>query len=265
VNIANYQLLSGIGLSERAVLKIVEHTRVRHYHAGEVLCKRGLVGEPWRYLLSGMAFFSSSEQGGRRDLIGVIGPGHWAGEAPVKDFQSSPLEILCMTDVRVMEVPFSFIQHAFDSELNFCRYVARMLNDRYLNQTEIVLMQRVPETLSRVALCLAVLGEKFNHAPRPFSRHSKTLGPVPRHQPLPLNQTEISSICGVSRSNLSQALKQFVHAELCQVQYSQVTLLRLDAWLEILKSYRNQKKDFGVDAFSALVKASTQEEIYATE
>ena len=263
MSIANYQLLSSIGLSERAVFNIAAQTIVRRYNAGEVLCGNRTIGQPWRYLISGMAFFTSPLQGGKRDLIGVIGAGQWVGEAPDKVIQSAPLEILCVTELKVMEVPFTCIQHAFDSELNFCRYVARMLCDRHIQQMEITSIQRIPDTLSRVALCLAILGEKFQSTSTSYDGDSKAREAVSLNLPLPLNQTEIASICGISRSNLSQALRQFAGAGICQVQYSQVTLLHAKAWMEILSNFRNHKKVPYLDAFNFLCNVSKQERAHA--
>jgi CRP-like cAMP-binding protein len=259
VNIVNYQLLRGIGLSDQIVLKIVAHTRLRSYLPGDVLYRRGAVAQPWRYVLAGVACLCSPERKSKRDLFGIIGQGLWVGEAPVEDLQTAIMELLCMTEVRVMEVPFEFIRDAFDSEFNFCRYVARVLNDRNLRQSETALIQRVPETVDRVTLCLALMCETFLTYSSARTIHDFKKADVDQaYQSLPFNQTVLASLCDVSRSNLSQTLKQLAHAGLCQVQYSQVTLLRLDAWRHILKIQRNQTDCIGLDAFENLINVSAR-------
>ena len=258
VNIVNYQLLRGIGLSDRAVMELVAHTRIKSYEAGEVMYRRGAVEQPWRYLLTGVACMCSPEREGKRDLFGIIGPGHWAGDAPLEEYQAAILELLCMTEVRVMEVPIEYIRNAFESELNFCRYVARLLNDRNLRQSETALMQRIPETVDRVSLCLALLCETFlSCSPSRAIQDSRKLDAGQAHQSLPFNQTALASLCYVSRSNLSQTLKQFALAGLCQAQYAQVTLLRLDTWMHTLKIQRQQTEHIGRGAFETLTSLST--------
>lgn len=259
VNIVNYQLLRGIGLSDQAVLKIVPHTHLRSYLPGEVLYARGTVEQPWRYVLAGVACFCSPERLGKRDLFGIVGPGYWVGEAPVEDSQAAAMELLCMTDARFMEVPFEFIRQAYDSEFNFCRYVARLLSDRNLRQSETALIQRVPETADRVTLCLALMCETFlTYSSARAAYESKKADSIQSHQSLPFNQTVLASLCDVSRSNLSQTLKQFALAGLCQVQYGQVTLLQLEAWIETLKMQRSQKDCIGQGAFGTLINSSVR-------
>ncbi len=257
VNIVNYQLLRGIGLSESVTLKVVAHTRFKTYSPGEVLSPRGVVGLPWRYVLAGVACICSPEYDGKRNVFGIVGSGYWVGEVPVDDTQSTVMEILCMTEVRVLEVPIEFIQEAFNSEFNFCRYVARLLNDRILRQTETALVQRIPEIVDRVTLGLALLCETFlncSSARASYEPHKREV--VHAHQSLPFNQTILGSYCDVSRSNLSQTLKQFAAAGLCQVQYGQVTVLRLEAWMHTLKIHRNRAESVGVGAYETLINVS---------
>lgn len=259
VNILNYQLLRGLGLSEQVAQKIVPNTHLKSYLPGDVLYARGTMEQPWRYVLAGVGCYCSPARLGARDLFSIVGPGHWVGEAPVKDSQSAAMELLCMTEMRFMEVPLEIIRHTYDSDFNFCRFVARLFSDRNLRQSETALIQRVPETADRVALYLALLCETFlTYSSAKAAHASKKADSNQSHQSLPFNQTVLASLCDVSRSNLSQTLKQFALAGLCQVQYGQVTLLQLEAWIETLKMQRSQKDCIGQGAFGTLINRSVR-------
>ena len=131
---------------------------------------------------------------------------------------------------------------AFENEPEYSRFVARLISWRVQRHAEQLSLQRIENLVLRVALCLAMLADDLvNSASHLRLGFASSLD----HFEIPIKQSLLASLCGLSRGVFSIHANKLVEAGCCQVRYARMTLVNLKAWEKYLEDHRSNGLGLG--------------------
>lgn len=256
MSINAYQLLKGVGLSEQRVLGVLPNVRSQPFEADALIWPKGATLQPWTYIQSGLVCAGLPEQDGGFTPLNIYGPDTWFGEAAILNSQPSTLEYVCLTPVRVLSLPFADAQEAFEAEPEFCRYMARLVTWRDQQHQEMLALMRTGSPELRVVMGLALFAEALNSS----SSHLPT-SELDDSLEIPLKQSLLAGLCGVSRGVFSVGAQQLVEAGWLGVNYATVNLMHIKTWGRFSRKYRqnrlNRSKPTMQDLLSLMHEASS--------
>lgn len=195
---------------------------------------RSAPARAWSYICDGLVFGCVPGRKGKRVPYCVYGPGTWFGD-PVISRNRSTLEYVCLTKAEILQIPFGAALDAFENEPEYSRFVARLTSWRAQRHEELLSLLRVEDLALRVALSLAMLADDLLHN---ASHLRRTSASSQDHLEIPIKQSLLASMCGLSRGVFSVNASKLVEAGWCQVRYARMTLVNLKAWEIFLDDHR---------------------------
>lgn len=246
MSIKTYLALKSVGLSEPRVTRMLVAAKSETFAVDQVVWLKGGWLQPWTHVTSGLVCACVPDADGGFNPINIYGPGAWFGEAAVLGHQTSAVEYVCLTPARVVTIPCAEALEAFECEAEFCRYIARLVTWRSQQHAEMLTLMRTGSPALRVVMGLALFAEAMasssSHMPHFELEDSLDI---------PLKQSLLASMCGVSRGIFSVCVKQLASAGLLRVDYATVGLLGLKTWGRFSSAHRKNRLN--------LVKPSMQE------
>lgn len=232
-----YQLLMGLGLGERRVLQMLQRVKMSAFDAGTIIWPKGGQVEAWTYIISGLVGASVPMQEGGSIQVNIYGPRTWFGEEALLNRYPSGLEYGCLTPLRVVSVPAADTLAAFQDEPEFARYVALLMAWRSRQHSERVVLMKQGSPPLRVVMGLALFAEAlFYNSSRPPTR-----GPEETSMEIPVKQSVIASVFGVSRSVFSELVQHLASAGFLRVNYATLELCSVETWLRFSRKYRQTR------------------------
>jgi CRP/FNR family cyclic AMP-dependent transcriptional regulator len=234
MSVFKYQLLQGLGLSERFIVDCLRRMNFQTYESGSVILRLGETPKFWTHITTGLVGVTVSEAGNKTSIVSMLGEGAWFGEAAILSNQPNKLEYVSFTTSRVLSMPIQDMQTAFDTQPEFARYVARLIAWRNQQQSEAMALMRSGSPQLRIIMGLALLAEaQLNSASHlPGSSQGDELD-------VPLKQAVLASICGVSRGVFSECIVQLARAGWLRLNYATLSFLQVQKWEQFCKNYRN--------------------------
>ncbi len=150
---------------------------------------------------------------GRVTLFTGVSRGAWIGEGAVIKRELRRYDIVAMRDSRLIHIPSSTFRWLLDTSVEFNRIVINSLNERLSQFISTVEIDRLEDPLSRVARMLSTW---FN--PRLYPRMTANV---------PLLQSELGELVGLSRQSVSAALKTLQKEGYVKVGYGGITVENL--------------------------------------
>lgn len=188
----------------------------------------------WGYIADGLVFGCVVGRKGKLVPYCVYGPGTWFGD-PVISRNRSMLEYVSLTNAQILQIPSGAALDAFENEPEYSRFIGRLISWRGQRHEEMLSLHRVENLAVRVALSLAMLADDLtNNASHVRQTSANSLGQLD----VPIKQSLLASLCGLSRGVFSVHANKLVEAGWCQVRYAKVTLLNLKAWEVFLDDHR---------------------------
>lgn len=236
MSIYAYQLLKGLGLSEQRVLAVLPSIKAEALDVDQVIYRKGSHPEAWIHVVSGLIGAGIPDTDGAIMPINVFGAGNWFGEVAILNRRALMLECICLTPVRILTMPLTHAVEAFEQEAEFARHIARRVAWRAQQQAEMLMLMRQDSPQLRVVMGLALFAEAL-HNGKP---HLPTQEPEDSMD-IPLKQSLLASLCGVSRGVFSECVQQLAAAGWIRLNYATLALLNTEGWRKFSRQYRQNR------------------------
>jgi CRP/FNR family cyclic AMP-dependent transcriptional regulator len=187
-----------------------------HHPKGELIARFGEVPKSWIGVVDGLLKVSRVDRCGRGMMLTGVPQGRWIGEAAILRGDARRYDIVAVRDSRLLHIPAATVRGLLEASVEFSRVVLTQLHERVAQSIQLVEIERLDDPVARVARTLATVFE-----------------PVPG-LPLPLSQSELGELVGLSRQCVGGALKHLGARGLLTAEYGRVVLNDVDA----LKAYR---------------------------
>lgn len=233
MTIYNYHVLKSMDLAEDRISELLTHGLSRFYEAGEVILDKGQVNPPWCHLVSGVVNSRETGANNKDVTVNIFSPGSWLCDPAFVTEQSTTHQFVALTESRLFCLPYAIAKKAFEKDLHFSRYLARLATWRSRQQSEILAVMKTAGPHLRIVLGLAILGESI-------AKGTSHLPPAKSETTLkiPVKQEVLASMCGVSRGVFSECIQQLAKAGWVDLSYAALSLTHTEAWTELLESYR---------------------------
>jgi len=256
MSIHSYQLLKNLNLSEGAVLRMLPTVNEQVFNAEQVIYHRASKDLPWSYIASGLVCaYLPSESTGLEPFC-VHPQGDWFGEIDVIRNNPSTCEYVCLTEVRVTQLSGDLVRSALQSETEFAQSVLHMLAARHQTVLNFTFLSRIHTSELRVILGLTLLVNSLLSSA--FGPSSSRVRANADEVELPIKQSMLASLCGVSRSALSLALRHPLDAGLCKVNYGRITFMQLASWTQLLETFTNSPVGWSSRSATGLMKQAKE-------
>jgi CRP-like cAMP-binding protein len=203
MSIHSYNLLKDLGLSEASVLRILPTVNEQVFRAEQVIYRRATEDLPWTHIAAGLVCAYLPSESADMEPFCVHPQGDWFGETDVVRNSPSTCEYVCLTDVRLN---FTTLSRIHTSELRVILGLTLLVNS--LQSAELALPAFAAPASDRTI-------------------------------ELPIKQSILASLCGVSRSALSIALRHPIDAGLCKAHYGRIVFMQLRVWEKLLGLFSN--------------------------
>jgi len=236
VSIFAYQLLQGLGFSEQRLLALLPTLKIETLLPNQIFCRRGSPPQGWFHVVTGMVCGSIPNQGGRVTPMHIFGPGTWFGEVAILNRGLFLVDGVCLTPVRMLSMSTEQFEDAFNNEPEFSRRIARLVSWRIQQHAERLIVTRLGSPQLRVAMGLAMFAEALHTSDshRPASEFDEGLK-------IPLKQSLLASLCGVSRGVFSDCVQQLSVAGWVSPNYATLELSRVAVWRKFSSQYRQNR------------------------
>jgi CRP/FNR family transcriptional regulator, cyclic AMP receptor protein len=201
----------GRHLEPRDLARVLAAVRLADVPAGHCVVRAGEPAEHWAGLVSGLVVQQVSSESGRLATLTCVGPGAWFGEGTLMKRGCWQYDALARQHCRVALVPRSVFDWLLDSNLAFNQFLARLLNERLSHYMGLLANERLTSSAQRLAHVLASL-----YDPDLYPNRSAML---------PMSQTDIALLSGMSRQHANAALHKLQTEGLLEVGRNGVRVL----------------------------------------
>lgn len=236
MSVKAYQLLKSMGLSDERVVSLLLDAQSETFAVDQVLWPKGASLQPWTLIIEGLVCSGIPDADGGLNPVNIYGSGACVGEASFLSGQACALEYVCLTPVRAVGIPIAEALAAFEQDAQFSRYIARLLAWRDQQHVQMLSFMRIGSPALSVVMGLALFAESMlsSSSHLPHFEFDDSLD-------LPLKQSLLAALCGVSRGIFSVAVKQLAAAGWLHLNYATVSLCRLRAWGLFTRTYHQNR------------------------
>lgn len=203
----------GQQLSDSQRAKALAGIVVRDIPSGAYVCHKGDPVDHWIGVINGLVKISSHYVTGKTCSFTGVSPGGWVGEGSLLKTEPRRYDVIALRDSRIAYMNRATFHWLLDNCIPFNRFLITQLNERLGQVLGLMENDRLLDTDSRIARCLAGL-------------YNPVLYPGTDRQ-LQISQEELGYLAGVSRQRVNQALKALEDAGLLKVEYGGITILDL--------------------------------------
>jgi CRP/FNR family transcriptional regulator, cyclic AMP receptor protein len=213
-------LLSALPAPERELL--LGRSVGRRVPPGTVLHLEGDTEPRVHLLQSGVVKLSARDVGGREAILGLALPGDLIGEIPAIDGKRQPSDALAVTPCDVLGFEAELLSTVLARNGLAALAVARTLSARLRWVSETALERTSSDVPARLAGRLLDLAKLL------------AAGRIGDEFDLPLVQSDLASLAGMSRESACKTLRRFKERGLVDYSGRRVRILRPD-WLELIR------------------------------
>jgi CRP/FNR family cyclic AMP-dependent transcriptional regulator len=233
MSVNTYQLLANVGLPTARAIRLLPSVKTQAYDVDQIIWSKGDSQQPFTYILRGLVCVSRPCKEGGLNPINIFSAGTWFGEAGFLNNQAAGFDYICLSPTRVLSIPFVEVLDAFEQDSDFARYIARLINWRDQQHSEMLMLMRVGSPALRVVMGLAMLADAVlnnsSHLPKNANEGSLEI---------PLKQSLLASLCGVSRGIFSVCIQQLVADGWLRVNYGTLVFQSIETWKKFSCSHR---------------------------
>lgn len=202
---------SSLSASQRG--RVIAEMTIRTVPAGGFACRKAEPVDHWIGVMQGLLKMSSVSPEGKTVTFTGMGSGGWFGEGSLLKTELRRYDVVALRASRLAYMPRETFTALLDDSIGFNRFLLTHLNERLGLFISLVEYDRMLDTDTRVARCLAAM---FNPVLCPGSGLQ-----------LQISQEEIGYLCGTSRQRANQALQVLEKRGLLRVDYGGITILNL--------------------------------------
>lgn len=236
MSIYAYQLLKGLGLSEQRVLAVLPSIKVESLDADQIICRKGSQPEVWTHIVSGLVSVGIPQKNGVITPINIFGAGTWFGEIAILNHKTLMLDGVCLTPVRILTMPFEQAVDAFENEAEFSRHIAHLVAWRAQQHAEMLILMRLGSPQLRVVMGLALFAEALHNS----NSHLPT-NELDDSLDIPLKQSVLAAMCGVSRGIFSECVQHLAAAGWVRLSYATLALSNVRVWHKFSSNHRQNR------------------------
>jgi CRP-like cAMP-binding protein len=225
--------LKELGLSEGLAQGLSAKVKLMSYASGDTLLNRGEFSSSWFMVMSGAVIGAVEFPGRGMTAVELYGERSWFGGLSVLAEEPSTLCFSAVTEVQLLKLPADLMLDAMAREPLFSKKLCQMIAMQSLRQSESLMLHKVGGLGLRILFGIAALVEALSETLRPITEPSGE-----GRFEMPVNQTQMAWLCGVSRTVISQHLQQLERGGWIRVKYGGLEFESLRDWSELLKRIR---------------------------
>jgi len=210
--IAASMWINGLTREERD--RVEADTTVQLVPAGAYVFRKDEPTEHWHGVVDGLVKFVTAHANGRKTTYTALPTGGWFGEASLQRNAPRSYDAIALRDSLIAYMPKATFLWLLDHNIHFNHFVMRLLAERLFQFFSLLEYDRLLDSTSRVAHCLASLFNPWLHP---------GLGPQ-----IDISQAEIGNLVGLSRQRVNMALKVLDRAGLLRVEHHSITVLDVE-------------------------------------
>jgi CRP/FNR family transcriptional regulator, cyclic AMP receptor protein len=192
--------------------EVLPQLRVHCYQPGQMLWQRGDAPTAWVGVMGGAAKMCLTTAEGRSVTVGCTA-GSWMGEAPlILGAAQHSCDAVALHTLSAVSMPRTCFDRLRRTYLPFALFLQELMAERNQQLMDLLAAQQESNTPNKVAKCLSAL-----LTPRNF--------PTPLSREIQVSQGELSELCQVSRSRLSEALTELEARGMIHVGYRRIRVL----------------------------------------
>lgn len=230
-----YKRLRHLGLEQALALKTAAVVKVHSFEAGSVIWAKGSEVQSWQYIVDGLVAAAIPTTNSQSTPISIYGKGSWFGEQPIINRKPSYAEYVCLVDTEVLALPATHFDQLFVDDAGFARHVAKLMAWRVQKTSETLMLMKLGNPCLRTVMGLAQFAEALAYR----SDRPPTI-PFGVGVEIPIPQTTLASLCGVSRTLFSEYVQQLAAASWLKISYSKLEILQISAWLGFASRQRER-------------------------
>jgi len=235
--VSNYTLLMlrEVGLSENFARAALAHIKISSLEPNEVIWQKGGNVTSWQLIIQGIVVAAAPISETEKLPITVYGHHAWFGEQPILNRQPTPLEYMSVTPVQLLKVPDVLVLKAFEQEVQFSKFMAKLIAWRAQTTAETLVLMKFGSPALRVVLGLAM----FSEALAARSTRPPTDG-IDGGLEIPIKQNMLASLCGVSRTLFSEFVHELQANGWLNIHYGKIELLSTGTWQRFVRRLRQR-------------------------
>ena len=220
-----YQKMKSIGISENIAVKNADKLYLYTMEAGELIWKRGTNLPGYNYVIDGLISASITDNKSESFSVAVYGTNSWFGEQAVIANLPIYADYVAIYPTELITLPRDVLISIIYDEPNFATKITKMVACRAQSASEMMLIMQLANAATRSVMGIYYLAEGFAEAAREDNTQTAS-----EKITLPIAQSVIATICGVSRTVLSKCLQKLSSIGMVTVEYGQVTINRYSVW-----------------------------------
>ena len=224
------QVLARLGLNTPAARAIAPSLVIASYDIGQPVWLQNQMLSDWCFLMTGIVVGTSPRMEGVRLPMTLHGPHTWFGEIPILNEEPTTLDYVCVTDVQLMRMPVHVFRRAIAMDCGFSSHVLRLAARRAQLQMDLIVSLKVSSPTMRTVLGLAQMAAALSASQE-----------EPQVLALPIKQSLIAAMCGVSRTLLSHYLQVLQVAGWVRVHYSRLELASPRVWIRMSRTMHRHR------------------------
>ncbi len=220
-----FQQLMKLGLSEDNAITLCQHIKIVSYDANRIILRRGEDVKNWHFIITGLVVASLDTHKLASTGVMLLSQRTWFGEHSIINRKPNPWDYTALESTDCLIMPSQYLLEYAQKDQRFLMSLLKIISWRMQYASEMLTIMKLGSPPLRVVMCLAQFVEALsNHSERP-----PTIG-FGEGLRLPVNQTILANLCGVSRSVFSEIIKGMERNGLISVSYGEVEVLNISSW-----------------------------------
>lgn len=230
------QELTKLGISYATAKQIEGSLGICAYESEQLIWRKGSPIQSWHFVISGLV--SASINTDKRNSVPLFfyGPGSWYGELSIINNKNSFADYTTISAVDVLTMPRTLMLELLERETGFTKYISKLTSWRLQSTSEILTIMKLGNPILRVTMGLSQAGEALTYK----SSRPPTVG-FSSGISIPTKQQILASLCGVSRTILSDVIINLAKDGYLKVTYGGLELLLPEVWHRYNKLQREKE------------------------
>lgn len=229
-----YQKLRSLGCSESTAKIYATKTIVKSFGVGDLVWSKGQKITHWSCIINGLVSCSLVSPDKENVHVALFGENSWFGEQSILCQKPSFANYSCLVPVDTLQISSESVLELLETEISFASKLAKIAAWRVQRTSELLMLMRMGNPVLRSVIGISQFAETLAYnADRP-----PTIG-FGSEITIPINQTVLASLCGVSRSRLSGVINTLEKHGWLRLEYGRIEVLNLPAWHAFASSRRN--------------------------
>lgn len=231
-----YQKLRKLGLSDASARTHSKLAKISSFGPNEVIWHKGAEVSSWHCIVTGLVVASVHTDNSECTPIALYGESSWFGEYSILNQKPSYANFVSLISTDVLSLSKDTVLSLLNEEPGFAVCMAKMMSWRAQKTSEMLMMMKLGNPCLRVVMGICQFAETLAYnADRP-----PTIG-YGEGVTIPLIQSVLASLCGVSRTRLSEFAHHLAVNGWLRISYGKVEILSLNTWHRFATMQRERK------------------------